>query len=156
DAPRADDDPALKPFAAHFRDKKDAAAQQDFRRERGDGFSPVVLKDLAFYHVTQPFKADADRPFLKEHWKDLEPTLAERGRADRGLRYSVAPAYPWELNLSAPSAEKLREVQQAVEERERELGLGRPPAWESVVPCDTFAVRFMLLNPDLDTPDTQE
>ena len=154
DWPTARDDPGLKTFADHIQDRKKAGAQQEFRRQRGDERNPVVLKDDTFYHVTQPFSGEADRDWLKANWKSLDDRLAAQPRDDNRLRFSVVPAYPWELRLSCRSRQELARVQQVVLERERERGLAKPPAWEKYVTCDTFALRFMLLNPDLDVRDT--
>jgi PAS domain S-box-containing protein len=154
DWPTAAQDPALQAFAGHYKDKKKAGSQQLFRRHRGDERNPVELTGVAFYHVTQPFPDQPERDWLTDNWKKLDDMLAERAEADHQLRYSILPAYPWELRLSHPDRAELAKVRDAVTEREKEWGLARPPAWERDVTCDTFALRFMLLNPDLDARDS--
>ena len=149
-APTVDDDEALNTFAPLFEKLRQNSAQQDLRLERGTGYPERVLEDLAFYHVTQPFQKEADQAFLKDHWKELEALLADRGRAEPSLRYSVLPAYPWEVRVSCRFEDKLRAIETALLERERDRGLAKPPDWENIVRCDKFAVRFMLVNPDLD------
>ena len=152
--PTAEADPALESFAGHFDSKKKAGSQHHFRRVRGDERNPVRLKDVGFYHATQPFAGGAERDWLRDHWQKLDELLDESARADHRLRFAVLPAYPWELRLSHPDRAELARLQTAIVERERELGL-KPPAWEKDVTCNRFALRFMLLNPDLDSRDNE-
>jgi PAS domain S-box-containing protein len=153
-APTASTEEALEPFAPLFEAHRTAGAQQEFRRERGDQRERLQLPELTFHYATQAFRTPTQKEFLEADWQKLDRMLHERARADRGLRYTILPAAPWEIRLACQTSEDMQQIQADLLALEEGQGLTDLPAWQPDVACQTFALRFMLVNPDLDARDT--
>ncbi len=150
--PTVRDEPALEPFAKHFA-KRTSSQQQAFRKERGDARNDVLLDDVAFSYAMQRLDSSADRARMEKHWEILGDKLLDLSEQHHGLRFFLPSAASGTLEISHPDAGVLTRVQSEVLAWQKEQGWNAPN-WMAPVRCEHFALRFMLLNPDLDIRDS--
>src|SRR5262245_43264569 len=149
DAPRAEEEGALRDFTPRF-EKTSAAEQRAFREQHGEQRTDVALPELTFFIASQTFAPGAEQHWLGEHHDALNKTLEELGHRHPRMRYSRLHATSTTIQVSCREPQQFDEVQSALGKIEVEGGLKSPPRWSSPVECRTFAVQFLLVQPDLD------
>jgi PAS domain S-box-containing protein len=150
--PTVHDEPALESFEHHF-DKRTASVQQQFRKEHGAASNDVPLKDVHFSYAMQKLDQSADRAMMEKHWKALGDQLLKQGDQHDGLRFYLPSAASETVEISHPDAKVLDEIEKDILAWQKEQGWNAP-AFDRSVRCEHFAIRFTLLNPDLDSRDT--
>jgi PAS domain S-box-containing protein len=146
--PRADEEEALRSFAAHFKNTS-VAEHRAFREQHGEQQPEVPLPGLGFFISTQTFAPGAEQAWLREHHAELNKTLTELAHDHPGMRFERVHGTSSSIQVSCREAGHLDEVQRVLSDKEREGGLS-PPRWRGSVECRTFAIQFVLLQPDLD------